>query len=54
MLSYTIDEFLPVKNQLFEITKMGIEHSEMKIKLAAIEVMGTFVEMSETKEAKVF
>lgn len=54
MLAYSIDEFLAVKNQLYEMTKMGIDHPEKKVKLAAIECLGSFVESCETKESKQF
>lgn len=54
MLSYSIDEFLSVKNQLFEVTKFGIGHAEKKVKLAAIECFGSFVEACEPKECKDF
>lgn len=54
MLAYCIDSFANYKQQLFEICKMGIDHFENKIKLAAIECLGSYVESSEIKDTKPF
>lgn len=54
MLAYCVDSFNNFRPQLLEICKMGIDHSENKIKLAAIECLGSYVESSEYKEWKPF
>jgi uncharacterized protein (DUF779 family) len=54
MLAYCVDSFNNYRPQLLEICKMGIDHSENKIKLAAIECLGSYVESSEYKDWKPF
>jgi len=54
MLAYNIDDFLPYKNQLLEICKMGLDHNDHTIKLAAVECVGSYVESAEPKESKSF
>jgi len=54
MMTYCVEEFLKVKAQLLELLKMGIEHPENKVKLAAVEALGSVVEACENKEMKQF
>jgi len=54
MLAYNIEDFMAYKPQLLEICKMGLNHSDDHIQLAAVECVGSFVESAEPKESKPF
>jgi len=54
MMTYNIEDMMAYKSQLFDVCKMGLDHNDSQIKLAAIECIGSFVESAEPKESKPF
>lgn len=54
LFTYVSDEFLKYKTDLYAIFKNGLEHNEIKIKVAAIEAMASWLEIIDSKNTKMY
>lgn len=54
LFTYVSDSFIPYKNDFYSIFKTGMECASLDIKTAAIEAMGSWLEIIETKHSKLY